>query len=264
MGARDARLAGVGVLVTRPAHQAQHLAELIEADGGTAIRFPTIEIAEPADTAALSRTVDNIADIDVAIFVSPNAVDKAINTLRARGRTLPSGITIACVGPASARALERFGIQNSLVPARSNSEALLELPPLARVAGKRVVIFRGDGGRELLGQTLSARGAHVVYAECYRRVRPEIDPTLLVDRWARGYVHIVSITSSTGLENLYGMLGTAGRRLLFQTPAVVVSASQAARCRALGFSGEPIVARDAADEAILEAIRTWRAPRISL
>jgi uroporphyrinogen-III synthase len=251
-------LAGVRVLVTRPREQAENLARLIEARGGEAIRFPVIEIAEPRDPRALLAVIDRLKDFALAIFISPNAVKRAMNLIRARGG-LPSGLRVACVGRGSARELQHFGVDKVIVPPdRFDSEALLELPELQQVAGKRIVIFRGDGGRELLGDTLRARGAEIEYAECYRRLRPDTDATPLRHRWARGEIDIVSVTSVDGLRNLFNMLGKDGQPWLIRTPIVVVSERMAQVCRELGFTTGPRLAATAGDEAILEAIQTWR------
>lgn len=251
-------LAGVRVLVTRPRDQAENLARLIEARGGEAIRFPAIEIAEPQDLRALHAVIDRLKDFALAIFISPNAVQRAMNLIRARGG-LPEATRVACVGRASARELRRFGIDNAIVPPdRFDSEALLELPELQQVAGQRIVIFRGEGGRELLGDTLRARGAEIEYAECYRRLRPDADATPLRRRWARGEVDIVSVTSTDGLRNLFDMLGKDGQPWLIRTPIVVVSERMARACHELGFTTKPRVAATAGDEAILDAIQAWQ------
>jgi len=251
-------LAGVRVLVTRPRDQADNLVRLIEARGGDAIRLPVIEIAEPQDTQALLAVIDRLKDFTIAIFISPNAVNRAMNLIRARDG-LPPGLRIACVGRGSARELGHYGIENVIVPpGRFDSEALLALPELQAVKGKRIVIFRGEGGRELLGDTLRQRGAEIEYAECYRRVRPNTDMTPLLRRWARGEVDIVSVTSVDGLHNLFDMVGKAGQHWLIRTPIVVVSERMAQVCRELGFKAEPRLAAPAGDDAILEAIQAWR------
>lgn len=251
-------LAGARVLVTRPRDQAENLARLIEARGGEAIRFPVIEIAEPQDTQALLAVIGRLKDFALAIFISPNAVNRAMNLILARGG-LPPALRVACVGRGSARELKHFGIEDVIVPqGRFDSEALLELPELQQVAGKRIVIFRGEGGRELLGDTLKARGAEIEYAECYRRVRPNTDTTPLLRRWARGEIDIVSVTSVDGLHNLFDMVGKAGQHWLIRTPIIVVSERMLEVCRELGFKTEPRVAATASDEAILEAIQAWR------
>lgn len=251
-------LAGARVLVTRPREQAENLARLIEARGGEAIRFPAIEITEPKDTRVLLAVIGRLKDFALAIFISPNAVSRAMSLILARGG-LPKGMRVACVGRGSARELGHFGIENIIVPAdRFDSEALLELPELQRVAGQRIVIFRGDGGRELLGDTLRSRGAEIEYAECYRRVRPTADVAPLLRRWARGEVDIVSVTSVDGLRNLFDMVGKTGQPWLSRTPIVVVSQRMVEACRELGIESEPWLAQTASDEAILAAIQTWR------
>lgn len=262
--ARKRPLAGVGVLITRPAHQADHLAQLIEADGGVAVRFPTIEIVDPADDGRLRDILGRLDRVDIAIFVSPNAVSRALALMHARAGRLPTRTVIACVGHGTARELKRFGIEPTVVPARFDSDGLLGAPQLANVTGKQITIFRGAGGRELLGETLAARGARVEYAECYRRIRPTVDAGALIDRWAQGAIDIVTATSDEGLRNLAEMLGTAGRPRLANAQAVVVSTMQAATCRELGMARAAIVAREPSDEAILEAIRTWRLSGISI
>lgn len=252
------KLAGMRVLVTRPAHQADALARLIEAEGGEAIRFPVVEILEPEDSTALLRIIDRLDEFDLAIFISPNAVNKALNLILAR-RTLPPNLALACVGRGSAKELKHFGCENIIVPSgRFDSEGLLALPALTDVRGKRIVIFRGDGGREVLGHTLAARGAEVEYAECYRRAKPTADSTVLMRRWARGGIDAVTVTSVAGLRNLFDLVGKLGQQWLIKTPTVVISERMAEVCRELGYKSPPLVADEASDEGILRALETWR------
>jgi uroporphyrinogen-III synthase len=257
-------LAGIGVLITRPAHQAEHLAKLIEAEGGAVIRFPTIEIAPPTDPGPLLAVLDHLADYHLAIFISPNAVDQTFGWLRAAKREWPKRLPIACVGRATAAAVGKQGLNATTPTERFDSEALLGLSLLQDVADKKVVIFRGDGGRELLGNTLKLRGAVVTYAECYRRLQPRGGVEELIDAWRRGEIQIVSVTSSDGLRNLHDMLGETGRGWLQDTPVVVLSQSQAAVCRELGCVAPVLTANEASDEAILEAVKTWRREHFSL
>lgn len=252
-------LKNVTVLVTRPAHQADNLACLIEQQGGKAVRFPVIEILEPENSDALRGIVDHLDQFDMAIFISPNAVNKAMNLIHARRGGLPPELRIACVGRVSANELMKYGISSVIAPERKfNSEALLALPELQQVEKKNIVIFRGDGGRGLLGDTLSRRGADIVYAECYRRGRPSTNPMPLLHSWSGGDIGIVTITSTQGLQNLYSMVGTKGRPRLLKTPVIVVSQKQAAVCRELGFKHSPMVADEPSDEAIVQAIKAWR------
>src|SRR5438445_2743844 len=153
-GANDA-LRDVGVLITRPARQAAAFARKVAALGAKPIIFPAIVILPPADRAAIERVHHALPSYDFAFFVSANAVEYGVPDAR-RWR---SSLIAFAPGPGTAEALADAGIANVRVPTRSfDSEGLLELPELADVHGKRAIIFRGDGGRELLGDTLRARG----------------------------------------------------------------------------------------------------------
>ena len=163
-------LEGVGVIVTRPQRQAAVFAAKIGALGGVPIVWPAIVILPPADTAPLARAHAILAAYDIAIFVSVNAVEFGAPP----AARWPAHTVAYAPGPGTAEALVAAGIPNPQVPLTSlDSEGLLELPSLADVTSKRVVVFRGEGGREFLGNTLRARGATVDHVPCYRRVAPQ-------------------------------------------------------------------------------------------
>lgn len=229
-------LAGRGIVVTRPAEQARQLADLIRAAGGNPVLFPVLEILDSGDLQPLHALIDRLDEFDVAIFISPSAVNMAMNLITAR-RALPPRLRIAAIGRGSTRELKHFGVSDVIAPTRKfDSEALLGLPELAAVAGKRVVIFRGDGGRELLGDTLVARGAVLEYAECYRRGKPNSDAAPLLKAWARNELHAIVVTSSEGLRNLFDMVGKLGQSWLRKTPLFVTHARIAATARELGLA----------------------------
>jgi uroporphyrinogen-III synthase len=139
------------------------------------------------------------------------------------------------VGSASEHALARHGVPEVNAPSgRFASVALLAMPALSAVGGQRVVIFRGDGGRALLGDTLRARGATVDYVECYRRTRPDADAGPLVRALERGEIDAVVVSSSEGLRNLFEMVGEAGREWLQRTPLFAPHARIAEAACALG------------------------------
>lgn len=250
----DQPLRGRTIVVTRPAAQADALAAAIEAAGGTALRFPLLAIAPVADTAPIEAVAARLDDFDFACFVSPNAVEHALAVvLRARG--WPAALRAVTVGVSSEKALARHGIANVIAPReRFDSEALLALPELApaRVDGRRVVIFRGDGGRELLGDTLVARGATVEYVTCYHRMRPPLDAALLVGRARAGTLDAITLTSSEGLENLVEMLGADAAAVLGGTTLFVPHARIAERARALGAPN--VVLTGAADAGLMAGL----------
>lgn len=245
-------LAGRGIVVTRPASQAAPLAAMIRAAGGRPILFPVLEILDTADIAPLIAAADGLDRFDLAIFISPNAVLRAMNQIVAR-RSWPPGLRAAAVGKGSARELKRFGITDVIAPARAfDSEGLLALPELQQVAGRRVVIFRGDGGRELLGDTLAARGADVEYVECYRRARPRADAAPLLRAWARNEVDAVTVTSSEGLRNLFEMVGRLGQSWLRRTPLLAPHPRIAAAARELGCGN--VMETAPGDEGLMNAL----------
>jgi uroporphyrinogen-III synthase len=247
-------LANRGIVVTRPAHQAAPLAEMIRAASGRAILFPVIEIADIEDARPLTELIDRLDQFDRAIFVSPNAVYKAMTLIKAR-RALPSQLRYAAVGRGSVRELAKFGVTDVTAPARFDSEALLALPEFTNVAGQRLVIFRGVGGREVLGETLIARGARVEYAECYRRVRPRADPAPLLQAWAANAVDAVTVTSSEGLHNFCALIGERGRAWLGKTPLFVPHARIAATAHELKLT--EVVQTAQGDEGLIAGLRQW-------
>ena len=256
-------LLGLGILVTRPREQADGFCRLIEEEGGITHRFPVLEIAPPADDGPLTAVIERLDQFDIAIFVSINAVEWAMRAIQRRHR-LPSSLRLAVIGPSTARALEAFDRTPDLMPPPPyNSESLLALPEMERIAGKRIVIFRGEGGREHLATTLRERGATVEYGEAYRRIRPDHDPAPLLRSWRDGDIQVVTATSNEALLNLVEMVGEEGRRYLLETPLVVVSERNAALARELGFTFEPMVAQEAGDAAMAAAIadgvrRQWK------
>jgi uroporphyrinogen-III synthase len=247
-------LADKGIVVTRPAQQSERLCDALAAAGARVIRFPTIDILGAADPQALAAVIDRLDQFDLAVFVSPNAVREAMRAIRAR-RAWPARLRAATVGRGGERELARHGITGVIAPARFDSEALLGMAELQAVAGWRVVIFRGDGGRELLGETLCARGATVEYAACYRRALPQADAAPLLAAWAGGRIDAVTITSSEGLHNLITLLGEAGCAQLVRTPVFVPhprieGAARAAGCRRVVLTAQ-------GDEGLLEGLAAW-------
>ena len=262
MTAGTGALAGVGVLVTRPAAQADGLCELIEAAGGVAYRFPVLEICPPRDSESLRGVVDQLDSYDCAIFVSANAVQRALDVLLER-HSWPRSVRIAVIGRRSAQELERYGLSADLCPdARFDSEGLLALPELQTVNGQHFVIFRGDGGREYLAEMLRQRGASVDYVEAYSRACPDSDTAPVLRQWQSGAIDVVVVNSAESLRNLWEMLGEAGQRLLKQTPLLVVSERMLPLMKPLGLTAPPLLAANATDEAVVKALVDWQASRL--
>jgi len=254
-------LNGLNVLVTRPRHQGAGLAASIEKRGGLSLSLPVIDIALPRDPGAARALLASLDDFALVIFISPNAVAQAL-ALMDKQRARRSRARFMAVGESSAAALEQAGFSPVVRPAGSaGSEALLALPELqpTKVAGSPILIVRGEGGRALLGDTLSERGARVTYAEVYRRILPKVNGTALAERGSNGGIDTIVVTSSQGMDNLFALLGDDSVGWLQETGYVVVSERLATRARELGIQRPPIVAAGADDESLLEALTVWRA-----
>ena len=211
-------LAGRRIVVTRPKGQAGGLSALIREAGGDALEVPALQIDDLADLAPFHAVAERLDSFDYAIFVSRNAVRRGFALLEDRrgGRPWPAHLQVAAVGRGSREELVARGFSRVIAPsAHADSEALLALPEfadLAHISGKRIAIFRGEGGRRLLDETLAARGAAVEDAPCYRRTLPAEGGALLAAALEGGSVDAVLVSSTEGLANLLEMLGGEGSR----------------------------------------------------
>lgn len=247
-------LAGMTVVVTRPRGQAERLIAMLEQAGGAAIFFPVIEIAPLEDDSVLKAQIAKLASFDLAIFISPSAVNAAMPMI-AGSPPLPR-LRFAAVGPGTARELKRFGIEEIIAPQRGgDSEALLAMAEMVAARGKRIVIFRGTGGRELLRESLAKRGATVEIAECYRRLKPKTSIAPLIEAWQRDRLHAIIATSSEGLKNLVAIAGKDGRALLETTPLFVPHPRIAETAHDLGMQA---ILTEAGDEGLLRGVIAWR------
>jgi uroporphyrinogen-III synthase len=244
--------AGFGVLVTRPAEQAEPLCSLIEQAGGQAIQLPLLEIeAVNADSSGAQRLSD-LAGVDWLIFISANAVRYAF-TLRGPDWLKDCAAKIAAIGQATARVLADNGVTVDLKPKQQfNSETLLAEPKFADVKGRKFLIVRGIGGREKLAETLRERGGFVEYAEVYRRVASQPDMTAVLAAWHSGRIGAVTLTSGEALDNLLRLLAGGSESLLTHTPVVVIGERLAQRARAAGCV--QVIAAEAGDTDIFNAV----------
>lgn len=231
-------LDGVGVLVTRPRHQAEGLVKAIAAVGGRPIRFPAIE-ARPRDAADIEADAADLAAPDITVFVSANAVRFGLG--------YAGNARIAAIGPATAAHIEASGRSVEIrSPGGYNSEHLLATPDLEEVGGKVVRIVRGNAGRELLANELRKRGATVEYLSVYSREIPvysdaEIDA--IEQQWRSGEIAVVTIMSVETLVNLVHLLPRESREALGNTP-LVTPASRVIKEAEKRFPGIPTMLAD--------------------
>lgn len=243
-------LAGRTVWITRL--QGEDLCDLVREHGGMAEALPVLEItAAPGPPEPLTTP---LGAADALVFVSRNAVKWTMRLVPAALLDELYTRPCYCPGQETAGLLRASGFQE-VHPALENrgSEGLLELPGLGaqRVAGRSIIIFRGMGGRRLLGQELKMRGAQVKYIEVYRRTHREYGAGELSRLYATRRPDCVEVSSRDGLHSLRNLL----QRALDEIPAslrVVVPAPRLlGDCAALGFQ-HPVLAQNATNQALLD------------
>ncbi|HSQ70732.1 MAG TPA: uroporphyrinogen-III synthase [Steroidobacteraceae bacterium] len=244
-----ASLAGITVVVTRPAAQSGPFVASLHAAGAEPIAIPALVIEplalDPAEAPA---------DPDWLIFTSANAVEHYPGPLPGTGRS-----RIAAVGRATARALAERGIKVDALPReRFDSEGLLALPQFAAPLRAKVLIVRGQGGRELLREELERRGAELSVAEVYRRRRAAADQrahALIAEALAAGRHIVTTVTSVEILEGLLAQLPEAIAGPLRQTTLLVPGERVASAAAQLGWRGPLVRATSAEDSAMLQALK---------
>ena len=238
-------------IVTRPVGQAAELTQLILKSGGSVVSFPTLEISTIADTKLLEQQVAQLGCEDWAIFISVNAVEAGMSLIHQTGVSMAQ-VRVISIGRSTTRALEKRGVQVDLsCPPPASSESLLATPDMQAIEGRRIFIFKGAGGRQLLGQTLTERGASVKNVECYRRSLPQIDPNVLEPTSRSGAYNVTITTSVDGLRNFIDAVSGSEYDHLLQSDLVVIGERQRGAAQKLGWQGNVTAVEDAANELIL-------------
>lgn len=249
------------VVITRPLAQAKPLAQRIADNGREAIVFPLLDILPLQDQTDLRSALQSLSKYAMAAFVSPNAIDAAFGLLD----KWPAEVAIAVVGEGSKIALARHGVTSAnatifspIDPTRTDSQTLLEVLDLEALRGKRVLIIRGETGRELLSDALRAHGVEVERVAAYRRVAPVLDQDghnqlLRLLDCAADWV----ITSSEALHILLQMVrdvaGDIGVVKMQQQHLIVPHIRIAETAQTLGFAS--ITQTGSGDEQLIAALQ---------
>lgn len=253
------RLKGYAVLVSRPLDQAMSLVASIEDEGGKAILAPMIGIRAISDQQRCGAAIDRLEDYTSVIFISRNAVEFGLEQITQRKQDL-NRLPIYTVGVGSAGELLDRGFPNVLTPhGEFTSEGLLQLDGLqaSAIAGTKILIIRGAGGREHLGKTLMSRGAEVDYCDVYERFVPDI---CIADTLSKAGVSVPDIgilTSLEGATNFVDKIDEEGLELLFDMPLLVVGSRIATEVAKLGFTNPPVIVDNPSDEHVIDALSRW-------
>jgi len=249
-------LRGKRVLVTRPERQAEGLISAIQAQGGEVIRCPVLTIEPVMTTELVKRQIINLDHYDDLVFISSNAVRLGLDSIANYWPQLPGHLRWFAVGKSTAACLEADGIKVIMPAVGFNSEALLQLPELQQLAGRRLLIIKGEGGRELLEQCLTERGARVDTLALYRRDVVRYSSERLQALFAAGLPEVLIATSVDVLMAMDELLKSCFANRL-ELPLVVASERISGVAKGLGYR-QVITSNGAADESIVKAINVIR------
>jgi uroporphyrinogen-III synthase len=241
------------ILVTRPKLQAQVLCDLINERGGVAIALPTLEIVASDNVAQIQNTLARLSEFQWLVFISANAVNFAL--LANGGKIAATKSTrLVAIGKATAQALQDAGLCVDVMPELGyDSEALLATAELQAMTGQKVLIIRGDSGRDELATRLSERGACVEYLMVYKRLLPKLGSSNLSQLIAEQQLQLIIITSGESLQNLVTLTDKQQQQALRELPLVVISDRIKQLAKELGFK-RIAVSAGPANTAILETI----------
>ncbi len=262
MAMRAELLNGLRVLVTRPDPLGDDMAGVIEEHGGTAVKFPVIEISAPDSFAALDALLRGIQDFDLLVFVSAAAMEGFAARMGQRDIRVPGSLKIAAMGPKTARLGRDKGLNIDFVPepgpgpgpgSEGLLSALLDRERGMELKNTRVAILRGQSGRDLLKIELEKRGAEVVLVPCYtRRITSRPIPPI-VDIWSAGEIDVALITSVSILDGLFELLGPQNAALLLESPVVTISERIRDQCVRRGIA-RVRVAGGVSDDCLIDAL----------
>ena len=210
-------LSGLIVLITRPSNQVDTLRREIESGGAKVLSLPLIEIKALNGVQAIQDIKDKVLQLDCyqsLIFVSNNAVSFGGEVINDYWPQFPLGVDVIAVGPTTAEAAsERFACEVAQPSNGMTSEDILRLPQLHDVSGQKIGIVRGQGGRDLLADTLRERGAIVDYIEAYSRSAIHYTSADFCNRLCEAGVNILTVSSGESLDRLTHLLGDNRKKL---------------------------------------------------
>jgi uroporphyrinogen-III synthase len=233
------------------------LCRLLEAQGAHTLRLPAVDIKPVGDRRALAARLGALENFDVIIFTSANAVRFGVSFLEQK-----RDLTLAAVGPATARALNQAGYRVAILPGETfDSEGLLIHPRLEHVAGRRVLLIKGVGGRELLQEELARRGATVVCADVYERAPATPGAAALsavLERFAAGEMHVITATSVEVGRNLLKVASPELREEFERAHWLVAGPRIGSALVELGLRAPLLQAASAEDHDLVAALLRWR------
>lgn len=246
-------LSNISIVVTRPAHQNIVICQQLQALGANTIKFPCIEICSNP-LIDISTIKQQIPEQQILLFTSSNAVRQLYLSVPEANDLIHKDCLIVAVGASTANTLHQHGVDNVIYPSEtSDSEAVLKLPALEKITQKMILIIKGIGGRELLYESLTQRGAVVQNVEIYQRQLPKlIDITPLSNK-----IDLILFTSSETVNNFLTLCSNSLQQSLLSCQTIVGHTRIAEKVTSLGFKKLPIIAATPTDADMLDAVQQW-------
>lgn len=246
------------VMVIRPSTQAAEICNALTALDCEVIRHPMLEIKALDETPAIKSQFMNIDRYDVVIVISSNAAEIGLSHLDQYwplgqfNVSGPMGIDWVAIGPVTARVMREQGLDVKIPASRFDSESALVMPELTNVTGKKVLIWRGVGGREKLASTLRERGAEVFYSELYQRLVPDYSD----QQWQQALAQspLLMVSSGQGLEAIVSQQPNIADHI---RGIIAPSQRVADLAQSLGVSHVEM-ADSALDVDMLAAVKRWQ------
>ncbi len=198
------------ILITRPEHKAEEMAEIVSQMNGIPVLFPTITIGPPSDWTEIDSVISRLAAFDWLVFSSANGVKYFYSQLDQYAiDTISSSLRIAAVGPKTAKALSRLKFTVDVIPETYTAEGLVVQFGAIQCTGTSVLHITGDKGRSTLREGLQNLGARVTTVHAYRNMSPEPQNVqTIVDKLLRSRIDFLTFTSPSTFENFFEIINT--------------------------------------------------------
>jgi uroporphyrinogen-III synthase len=227
-------LQGRRILICRPEPEASRLAQAFRAAGAEVRQMPLMArepLPEAPERRSILQELDNFSHI---IAVSPYAASLLLDEIDHWWPQVPMGIQWYGVGAGTAAVFAEHGLLPNKPENGWTSEALLALPGLQDLEHEKVLLARGEDGRELIRQTLEQRGARITVLPLYRRFRPYYAANELQDNFAAFRPEVIIALSGETLNNLIDV-GSAFQQTLHDALLVVPAERVSEHAHKAGF-----------------------------
>ncbi|MFO6424467.1 uroporphyrinogen-III synthase [Motilimonas sp. KMU-193] len=242
------------ILVTRPEKHQQSLLDALHQQGWFAIGQPLLTITTNPDITRLIQYQTQLDEFDIIIAISDNAVAYTHQWLQQQLRPWPAHSHYYAIGANTATQWQQLANIVARYPLQADSEGLLQMPELSAVAGHKVLLLKGNGGRDLIASELSQRGAKVIEIGTYQRQPITLNAAETVAKWQHDEINSVIITSGEILSALLNIVPKSERNWLFQLNLIVISQRIAKLAQAAGFT-QIRIAQGASPTALIQCLQ---------